>query len=73
MTGSPEDEGKSPRSNFTVVQGGGNQVERMANGSFMVFWQGKAVYQNGRIRRFVTANEAFAFLTLCDEAGQIIR
>jgi hypothetical protein len=45
----------------------------MANGNFMVFWQGKTVYQNGRIRRFVTADDAFAFLTRCDEAGKIIR
>jgi hypothetical protein len=69
----PDDEAKSPRSKFTVLQGGGNQVERMANGNFMVFWQGKTVYQNGRIRRFVTADDAFAFLTRCDEAGKIIR
>jgi len=68
-----EDAAKSPRSKFTVLQGGGNQVERMANGNFMVFWQGKLVYQNGHIKRFLAADDAFAFLTRCDEAGKIIR
>ena len=71
MTDSSDD--ASPRSKFTVLEGGGNQVERMANGNFMVFWQGKPVYQNERVRRFVTADDAFAFLTRCDEAGKIIR
>jgi hypothetical protein len=73
MTGSLDEEAKSPRSKFTVLQGGGNQVERMANGNFMVFWKGKPVYQNGRIRRFVTADDAVAFITRCDEAGKILR
>jgi len=39
----------------------------------MVLWQGKPVYQNGHIRRFVSADDAFAFLTRCDEPGKIIR
>jgi hypothetical protein len=73
MTSSPKDTPKPARPKLTVLQGGGNQVERMANGNFMVFWQGKPVYQNGHIRRFVTADDAFAFLMHRDEAGKIIR
>ena len=72
MTSSPKDTPKPPRPKLTVLQGGGNQIERLANGNFMVFWQGKAVYQNGHIKRFVTADDALAYLARCDEVAKII-
>ena len=41
-------------------------------GEFMVFWNGQAVYENGRIKKFQTGSEARDFLARCDAAGKII-
>jgi hypothetical protein len=30
------------------------------------------VYENGRVKRFKTESEAWAYLARCDEAGKII-
>jgi hypothetical protein len=47
-------------------------VEKMMDGRFMAHWNGRVVYENGRIKRFATSEEALAFLNRCDAAGRII-
>jgi hypothetical protein len=49
-----------------------HKVEKAADGRFMASWNGRVVYENGRIKRFVTSEEALAFLKRCDAAGRII-
>ena len=68
----PEDDKKVVRANFTVHHGAGNQIEPMASGGFMVTWRGAPVYENGRIKRFITEEAARAFLARCDAVGKII-
>ena len=61
------------RSKLSVPEKGeGHQIERSTTGEFMVFWNGQAVYENGRIRKFQNRNEARDFLARCDAAGKII-
>ena len=75
MTNPPDDpEENLIRPKFGVIKGGGgsNRIERMANGSFMVFWRGEPVYENGRIKRFQEKTIARVFLERCDRAGKII-
>jgi hypothetical protein len=50
-----------------------DRVDCSANGAFSAFWQGRMVYENGRIRRFETEHNAWEFLARCDAAGKIIR
>jgi hypothetical protein len=54
------------------MDGEGNRIERMASGGFMVFWRGKPVYANGRIKKFEDEEIARAFLARCDASGKII-
>ena len=48
-----------------------NGVDCSANGAYHAFWRGR-VYENGRVKRFKTESEAWAYLVRCDEAGKII-
>jgi hypothetical protein len=50
----------------------GHKVERSASGGFIAFWQNKAIYEKGHMRKFPTSEAAHAFLTRCDTAGKII-
>ena len=49
-----------------------NRVDRSANGTFLAFWRGRVVYENGRVKRFKTESEAWEFLSQCDLSGKII-
>ena len=49
-----------------------NRVDYSANGPYHAFWRGRMVYENGRVKRFTTESEAWAYLARCDEAGKII-
>jgi hypothetical protein len=49
-----------------------NRVDRSADGTFLAFWQGHVVYQNGRVKRFETEDKAWEFLARCDLEGKII-
>ena len=49
-----------------------HKVEKMVDGCFMAYWNGRVVYENGRIKRFTTSEDALAFLARCDAAGRII-
>jgi hypothetical protein len=48
-----------------------NRVDRSANGTYHPYWHGQVVYENGRVKRFETDSEAWAFLARCDDAGKI--
>jgi hypothetical protein len=75
MTDTPEDpRPKLLRPNFDVAkdEAPSNKVERTTSGDFMATWRGKAVYQNGRIKKFPTEAEARSFLARCNAAGKII-
>ena len=50
----------------------GHRVERSASGGFVAFWQNKAIYEKGHMRKFPTAEAARLFLARCDTAGKII-
>jgi hypothetical protein len=50
----------------------GHKVERSASGGFVAFWQNKAIYEKGHVRKFPTAEAAHAFLSRCDTVGKII-
>jgi hypothetical protein len=50
----------------------GHRVERSASGGFVAFWQNKAIYEKGHMRKFPTAEAAHAFLTRCDTAEKIV-
>jgi hypothetical protein len=49
-----------------------NRVDYSANGTYHACWRGRVVYENGRVKRFKTESEAWAYLAHCDEAGKII-
>ena len=57
---------------FNVTKGPPHKVEKTGDGRFMASWNGRVVYENGRIKRFGTSDEALAFLKRCDAAGKII-
>jgi hypothetical protein len=67
----PTDPAKAPIK-LNVTEGTPHNVEKMADGRFMAYWNRRLVYQNGRIKRFETSGDAFAFLARCDAAGRII-
>ena len=56
---------------LNVTAGTPHKVEKIGI-RFMAYWNGRVVYQNGRIKRFETSDEALAFLKRCDAAGKII-
>ena len=49
-----------------------NRVDPTHDGKFHAFWHGRVVYENGRVKRFETEDEAWEFLGRCDLAGKII-
>jgi hypothetical protein len=49
-----------------------NRVDPSPNGRFLAFWRGRVVYENGRVKRFETEDEAWKYLARCDAAGKII-
>ena len=49
-----------------------NRVDRSADDTFLAFWHGQVVYQNGRVKRFETEHDAWEFLARCDLEGKII-
>jgi hypothetical protein len=49
-----------------------HKIEPSPTGGFIAFWQGRAIYENGRVRKFPTAKDARSFLEQCDRAGKII-
>ena len=53
------------------IKGSANRVDRSGM-SFLAFWHGRIVYENGRVKRLKTENEAYEFLARCDSAGRII-
>ena len=53
---------KNPRNNVVVS----------FDGRFHAFWNERAVYEGGRIKRFASETEAWEFLAMCDAAGKII-
>jgi hypothetical protein len=55
-----------------VTAGTPHKVEKMGDGRFMAYWKGRVVYENGRIKRFETSDDALSFLARCDAAGRII-
>ncbi len=57
---------------LNVTEGTPHKVEKMADGRFMAYWNRRVVYENGRIKRFATSDDALAFLARCDAAGRII-
>ena len=46
-----------------------NRVDRSAYDTYHALWHGRVVYENGRVKRFKTESEAWAFLARCDLAG----
>jgi hypothetical protein len=57
---------------LNVTEGTPHKVEKMVDGRFMAYWKGRVVYENGRIKRFATSDDALVFLAHCDAAGRII-
>jgi hypothetical protein len=49
-----------------------NRVDPSANHTFLAFWHGRVVYENGRVKHFETERDAWQFLARCDAAGKII-
>ncbi|MGC1998010.1 MAG: hypothetical protein WA704_29390, partial [Pseudolabrys sp.] len=49
-----------------------NRVDRSAYDTYHALWHGRVVYENGRVKRFTTESEAWAFLARCDLAGKIL-
>ena len=46
-----------------------NRVDPSTGGKFHAFWRGRVVFENGRVKRFETENEAWEFIARCDAAG----
>ena len=53
------------------IKGSANRVDPSGM-SFLAFWRGRIVYENGRVKRFETENEAYEFLARCNSAGRFI-
>ena len=53
------------------IEGPANRVDRSGM-SFLAFWRGRIIYENGRVKRFETENGAYEFLARCDLAVRII-
>jgi hypothetical protein len=49
-----------------------NRVERSASGGFNAIWRGQVAYENGRVKKFETEDDARAYLDRCDSAGRIV-
>jgi hypothetical protein len=66
------DESPKAPTKLSVTEGTAHKVKKMGDGRFMAYWNRRVVYQNGRIKRFETSEDALAFLARCDAAGRII-
>jgi hypothetical protein len=66
------DEAPKAPTKLNVTEGTPHKVEKMGDGRFMAYWNGRVVYQNGRIKRFDSSADALAFLARCDAVGRII-
>ena len=71
MTNSSDDPPKEP-TKLNVTDGTLHKVEKMGDGRFMAYWNGRVVYENGWIKQFNTSDDALAFLKRCDAAGKIV-
>ena len=69
---SNSDQAQNAPIKLNVTKGPPHKVEKTGDGRFMAYWNGRVVYDNGRIKRFGTSDEALAFLARCDAAGKII-
>jgi hypothetical protein len=49
-----------------------HKIEPSASGGFIAFWENRAIYTKGYMRKFPTEVAARAFLARCDAAGKII-
>jgi hypothetical protein len=49
-----------------------HRVDRSADSTFLAFWRGQIVYEDGRVKHFETEREAWDYLARCDVAGKII-
>ncbi|MFZ0126206.1 MAG: hypothetical protein WAL48_18715 [Xanthobacteraceae bacterium] len=49
-----------------------NRLERSARGGFNAIWRWQVVYENGRVKKFESEDDARAYLDRCDTAGRII-
>ena len=49
-----------------------NRVDALHDGKFLAYWHERVVYENGRVKRFETENEAWEYLARCDLAGKIL-
>jgi hypothetical protein len=49
-----------------------HKIEPSASGGFIAFWENKAIYAKGHVRKFPTQAAARLFLAQCDTAGKII-
>ena len=47
-------------------------LDRTFNATFQAFWNGRDVYENGRVKHFETEGGAWEYLARCDLAGKII-
>jgi hypothetical protein len=54
------------------IENSRSQVDHSPSGGFIAFWNGKVVYENGRVKKFETEPEAWNYLARCDTAGKII-
>ena len=66
------DEPPKAPTKLNVTERTPHKVEKMGDGRFMAYWNGRVVYENGRIKRFATSDDALAFLASCDAVGRII-
>ena len=49
-----------------------HKIEPSTSGGFIAFWENRAVYAKGHMRKFPTEAAARLFLSECDIAGKII-
>jgi hypothetical protein len=66
------DEPQKAPTRLNVSEGMPHKLEKMGDGRFMAYWKGRVVYENGRIKRSSTSDDALVFLTRCDAAGRIV-
>jgi hypothetical protein len=55
-----------------IIKNPSNRVNRTFNATFQAFWNGRDVYENGRVKHFETEGGAWEYLARCDLAGKII-
>ncbi len=48
------------------------RVDQSVDGRFIAFWRGRVVFENGRVKKFVTEHDAWEYLERCNKVGRII-